>query len=69
MLLDVDLFVKPNSSEARALSDLPEIFLMPSLVWNWLEPEAICLGALVVCVLFLHGVGSSAQRCNKFKKN
>lgn len=24
---------------------------------------------LVVCVLFLHGVGSSAQRCNKFKKN
>lgn len=71
MMLDVDLFAIPTPSEARAVTGLPGIFLTP-FIGLGLAGGRGCLHLLeplVVCVLFLHGVGSSAQRCNKFKKN
>lgn len=70
MMLDVDLFAIPTPSEARAVTGLPGIFLTPFIGLGLAGGEGVCTyWSPWWSVLFLHGVGSSAQRCNKFKKN
>lgn len=64
------LFALPNKSETEAVAGCPRGWIHLTCA-GWVLRTSVPDGVvpLVPLCAVLHGVGSSAQRCNKFKKN